>query len=356
MNSARSWPAVIAAVTGSVMVGFMPIMARHLYADGLDAPSMLFWRYTIALPVLLIAAMATRLDLIRAWRGGAWKIALVGATLGVGQTICFWESIRFIDTGLADLLFYTYPGLTLLLDRLLFGRTIRAKAVLCVAIILLGAALITVPGLRGGSIDLRGLLWAIPSPLIYVFYLAANSVLLRGQKPLTGALCLYSGMALAFAAACAVGGLDVPANADTWALMVLAALGPGALTITLFSYSVPRLGPSSYAIIANMELVTVVTVGVTLLGEKMTAERAMGGALIVAGIVGYGLLRTLVTSSSLSTPGGGEGRGEAGDSSGVGARPPHPPSAARWAPPSPPMGGEGKWGLRRLEQPAQHVL
>jgi drug/metabolite transporter (DMT)-like permease len=291
MNSLRLWPAVLAAASGSVLVGFMPLMARCLYADGLDASSMLFWRYVIALPVLLAAALATRLDLVQAWRAGAWKIVVVGATLGVGQTICFWESIKFIDTGLADLLFYTYPCLTLLLDRLLFGRTIRRRTVLCVAIILSGAALITVPGLRGGAIDWRGLAWAIPSPLIYVFYLAANSVLLRRQKPLAGAICLYSGMALAFGATCVVAGLDVPANAGTWALMVAAALGPGALVITLFSYSVPRLGPSSYAIVANMELVTVVTVGVALLGEKMTAYRAMGGALIVAGIIGYRLLR-----------------------------------------------------------------
>ena len=295
----RFWPAASAAIAGSVLVGFMPIMARHLYAAGLDASSMLFWRYTIALPVLLTAAMATRLDLIWAWRTGAWKIAVVGATLGVGQTICFWESIRFIDTGLADLLFYTYPGLMLLLDRLLFGRPIRAKTVLCVAIILSGAALITVPDLRSGTVDPRGLAWALPSPLIYIFYLAANSVLLRRQKPLAGALGLYSGMALAFGATCAVAGLDVPADADTWMLMVIAALGPGALTITLFSYSVPRLGPSSYAIIANMELVTVVTVGVAFLGEKLTPERTAGGALIVTGIVGYGLLRKPATVARL---------------------------------------------------------
>src|ERR1700685_3389337 len=115
MSPGRLWPAAFAAVAGSVTVGFMPIMARALYADGLDASSMLFWRYAIALPALLIAAMATRVDLVWAWRSGAWKIVIVGATLGVGQTICFWESIRFIDTGLADLLFYTYPGLTLLL-------------------------------------------------------------------------------------------------------------------------------------------------------------------------------------------------------------------------------------------------
>jgi drug/metabolite transporter (DMT)-like permease len=290
MTRSRLLPAALAAVAGSILVGFMPILARHLYADGLDAPSMLLWRYTIALPALLIAARATRLDAVAAWRDGAWKLILVGVTLGAGQTICFWESIRFIDTSVAVLLFYTYPALTLVLDRVLFGRPIRLRAALCVAIILAGAGFITLPGLRGGAIDPRGLAWAIPSPLIYTVYLAANSVLLRGHKPLTGAICLYLGMALTFGATCLAQGLAVPQTADAWFLMLAAALGTGALVITLFSYSVPLLGPSSYAVIANLELVTVVTVGVSLLGEPMTPDRAVGGAMIVAGILGYGLL------------------------------------------------------------------
>ena len=290
MNS-RLLPAALAAIAGSVMVGFMPILARHLYAEGVDPPSMLLWRYVIALPALLIAAAATRTDLVAAWRGGAWRLVLVGTTLGAGQTITFWESIKTLDTSLAVLLFYTYPALTLVLDRVLFDRPIRRSAALCVAIILIGAGFITLPGLRSGTIDLRGLAWAIPSPLIYVFYLAANSVLLRGQRPLAGAICIYSGMALAFAVTAVVGGLDIPATAHAWSLMVLAALVPGALVITLFSYSVPRLGPSSYAIIANLELVTVVIVGVTLLGETISPERAGGGVLIIAGIIGYGLSR-----------------------------------------------------------------
>jgi drug/metabolite transporter (DMT)-like permease len=291
MNGSRPWPAAIAAVAGSVMVGFMPILARHLYADGIDAPSMLLWRYAIALPVLLMASTAARIDPVAAWRGGAVRIVLVGMTLGAGQTICFWESIKTLDTSIAVLLFYTYPALTLLLDRMLFGRPIRPAALFCVAIILVGAALITLPGLKGGSIDLRGLAWVLPSPLIYVLYLAANSVLLRRHKPLVGAVSLYLGMALTFGATCVVQGLDMPREPDTWLLLIFVALGPGAAVITLFSYSVPRLGPSSYAIIANMELVTVLAVGVTLLGEPVTPERVAGGGLILAGIVGYGLLR-----------------------------------------------------------------
>ena len=285
------WPAVAAAIGGSVMVGFMPIAALHLYADGLSAPSMLLWRYAIALPALAIAAAATRLDIVAAWRRGGGKIVLVGATLGAGQTLCFWESIRTLDTSIAVLLFYTYPVLTLALDRILFKRPIRATPLFCVGIILAGAALVTLPGLRGGTLAVEGLLWALPAPLVYALYLAANSVLLRSQPPLAGAIGIYLGLAVSFAAASLYGGLDVPAEASTWALIIVVALGPGALTITLFSYSVPRLGPSSYAIIANLELVTVVTVGITLLGEPITPERAAGGLLIVTGIVGYGLLR-----------------------------------------------------------------
>jgi drug/metabolite transporter (DMT)-like permease len=292
MNGAaiRVWPAALAAILGSVLVGLMPVVARRLYAEGIGAPSMLLWRFLIALPALMLAAAATRMDVIAAWRNGAWKIALVGLTLGSAQTLCFWESIKTLDTGIAVLLFYTYPALTLVLDRILFRRPIRPAAVLCIVIILGGAALISLSGVRGGTLDPHGLAWALPAPLIYVFYLAANSVLLRRQPPLAGAICLYLGMAITFAGACAYQGLDMPAEPDTWALLVFIALGSGALSITLFSYSVPLLGPSSYAVIANVELVTVVALGVLVLGEAVTPERVGGAVLIVAGILGYGLL------------------------------------------------------------------
>jgi drug/metabolite transporter (DMT)-like permease len=313
MTQTRPWGAVLAAVTGSVLVGCMPILARHLYANGVGPASMLFWRYAIALPALFAAAAATRVDWLDTWRGGAWKIGLVGATLGAGQTICFWQSIRTLDTSVAVLLFYTYPALTLVLDRLFLQQPIRARVVLCVAVILVGAGLITLPGLRGGALDPRGLAWALPGPLIYSFYLAANSVLLRRHKPLAGGFALYCGMVLSFGLVCLVQGLDVPAEPDIWLLLVFVALGPGALTITLFSYSVPLLGPSSYAIIANMELVTVVSVGVTLLGEPVTLNRAIGGGLIVAGILGYGLLRQpqAMAPHPSPLPAGGEREGPA---------------------------------------------
>src|ERR1700722_3950944 len=109
MSATRLWPAALAATAGSVMVGFMPIAALHLYSDGLSAPSMLLWRYAIALPAQAIAAAVARLDIVAAWRRGGGRIVLVGATLGAGQTLCFWESIKTLDTSIAVLRFSTYP-------------------------------------------------------------------------------------------------------------------------------------------------------------------------------------------------------------------------------------------------------
>ena len=291
---AQQWRAALAAVSGSVMVGFMPLVALQLYKAGISAPSMLVWRYGLAL-VPLTAAAAARHGFRAALRGGAWRISLVGATLGAGQTLCFWESLHTIDTSIAILLFYTYPALTLGLDRLIFKRPIRWRAALCVAMILSGAGLIALPGLHGGGIDPRGLAWILPSPLIYALYLAANSVLMRPHPPLIGAVFLYLGLAASFAGASFYLGLDIPPAADTWLLVLLIALGPGALTVTLFSYSVPRLGAASYAVIANCELLTVILVGVLVLGEKLTPERAVGAGLILCGILSHGLLNTLKT-------------------------------------------------------------
>jgi drug/metabolite transporter (DMT)-like permease len=291
LRISRSWSAALAAIGGSGLVGVMPLAAVQLYADGLSAPSMLFWRYLIAIVALGTAATLTGLKLSEAWRDGAWRIVLLGATLGAGQTLCFWESIRTLETSVAVLLFYTYPAITVALDRLVFKQRVRPLALLCIAAILSGAALITAPGLHSGSLDSRGLAWALPAPLLYAVYLAINSRLLRRHPALIGAAGLFSGMAVTFGVMSVWFGLDVPTSAAGWALLLFVGLGPGAVTMTLFTYSIPRLGASSFAILANTELVVVVSLGVLVLGESMTPWRAFGGVLIVAGIVTHALAR-----------------------------------------------------------------
>ena len=270
------WAPTLAAVSGSVMVGFMPLMARHLYAEGMSAPSMLVWRYIMALVPLGLAIAVLRLDFRAAWRQGAWVVVIIGATLGAGRRCASGRASRRSTPASRCCLFYTYPALTLALDRIVLKRPIHAPAVICIAVILCGAALVTVPGLRAGGIALIGLAWAIPAPAIYAIYLLVTTSLLRRYPTLIGAACLYLGLAASLGSAPCSSASTGRQAAATWTLLVFIALGPGALTMALFSYSAPRLGPSSYAIIANCELVTVVAVGVTRArraGHRLTRGR-----------------------------------------------------------------------------------
>jgi drug/metabolite transporter (DMT)-like permease len=199
--------------------------------------------------------------------------------------------LRWLDTGIAVLLFYTFPVVTLGVERFCFKQRVALSVLLCVTVIFAGAALIAVPGLHNGTIDPRGLAWAIPGPIIYAFYLAANARLLGRHPPLIGAGFLYGGLAAAYLGAALWLGASLPISAPGWLSLAFLALGPGAVAAIAQSYSMPRLGPPTYAIIANCELVTVVLVGAIVLGEKLTPTGAFGGGLVLAGILLHGWVR-----------------------------------------------------------------
>ena len=285
------WRAGLAAAGTNVMFGFVPLAARGLYADGLSTWSLLCWRYLLALVIIFAGIRLARLRLGAGLRQGAWRIALVGASLGAAQTLCYFQSLRWLDTGIAVLLFYTFPVVTLGVERFYFRQQVALSVLLCVIVIFVGAALIAVPGLHNGTIDSRGLAWAISGPIIYAFYLAANARLLGRHPPLIGAGFLYGGLAAAYLGAVLWLGALLPASAPGWLSLAFLALGPGAVAAVSQSYSMPRLGPSTYAIIANCELLTVVLVGVVVLGEKLTPTSALGGGLILAGILLHGWVR-----------------------------------------------------------------
>ena len=235
----------------------MPLVARRLYAAGLSAPSMLFWRYVwrcwrSARP------RRDRPRSARAWREGAWRIALVGATLGAAQTLCFWESIKTLETSIAVLLFYTYPAVTLALDRLVFKQPIRRSR--CFA---------SRHPARGGADHRAGPARRHDRPArpgLGAAGAAGLRVLSRDQRAAAAALsaadrrrpvCSRHGGNLR--ADRGAGSASTCRRAGRLGcLLLFVALGPGALTMTLFSYSVPRLGASSFAILANTEFVTVV--------------------------------------------------------------------------------------------------
>jgi len=62
----------------------------------------------------------------------------------------YFQSLHWLDSGIAELLFYTFPVVTLDVERFFLKQQVAPAALLCVVVIFAGAALIAVPGLRDG--------------------------------------------------------------------------------------------------------------------------------------------------------------------------------------------------------------
>lgn len=275
--------AVIVAAIGSISVGFVPMFISGLQKAGMSTVSTLVWRYLVALAILVPLAL-WRHRLVEEWhRGGKWLV-LNGLSLGVLQVYCYFKAIETLPTSVVVTLFYFYPVLTLVLDRMLFRLSFGPAKLAGVLIIVLGVALTSWPGFAGARIDPQGVLFVALAALGYALYIAAAYPVTKRVAPLASAVFIYGSYAIAFGFAALIYGFDWPPSPDLWlGVLFIGTLG-GALQILSFSYALPRLASSGYAVIVCLEVVTVVLAGVFLLGERLQPVQWLGVALVLGGI------------------------------------------------------------------------
>jgi inner membrane transporter RhtA len=276
--------AVLAAAIGSVSVGFVPFFVTGLQKAGIDTVSTLVWRYLVALSVLLPLALFGH-RLVDEWqRGGRW-LFLNGLTLGTFQVFCYFKAVETLPTSVVITIFYCYPLLAVMLDRMLFRIPVTTATVAGILTIVAGVALTSLPGFRGGSLDLTGVFYVLLSAVGYAAYIAAAYPATRKLPPVASATFIYLAYLLTFGTAAIIGGFAIPSSQSQWlAILFIGTLG-GALQILSFAFALPRLASSGYAVIVCLEFVTVVLAGVWLLGETLTPIQWLGIALVLAGIV-----------------------------------------------------------------------
>jgi len=298
-------PAALAAAAGSICVGTVPTLAMGLYASGLNSHSLLLWRYALALLVLLPLALATSHGLRLEWRQGGRILFLNGFVLGAAQALCYFKAIERIPSSVAITVFFSYPMFAVLIDRVYYGHRPGRSTLVALALIVSGVALTGWPALNGNSIDLVGLAYAAAVPVIYSAYLAISFRYTSLTSPFAAATCIYAGIGTTMLVIGLTVGLILPASTIDWARVTGIALVGGVVQMAAFAYSLPRLRASGYAIIVSLELVTVVVMGVLVLGEQLSPQQALGAVLVMLGVISERLLRgrAAEAAADIATPG-----------------------------------------------------
>lgn len=275
----------LAATLGSA-IGFAmntPIAAL-VYADGGNAATLMAARTGSAgLLALLFLLVARRLPRVPR---GAW-LGIVCVTLSLYlQGIGYLGSVAYIPVGLAAVIFFTWPIMVALADPFLGGPKLRPLDGLAFLIAFGGLALAIGPSIE--TLDPRGIALALLGAVGLASFLLFSRKALRSVPSMTVSFHANFGTVIlcAITAPILFDGLSFPGG-ERGQLAMLAVCGFYTLALVLQFAALKLAAAPTIAILFNLEPVISILVAGWLLGEVLTADQYLGGALVVAGLLLY---------------------------------------------------------------------
>lgn len=282
----------LSSVAMAVLFAAVVILGKQVEAGNLPFV-MLAMRFGGQSVLLFGALLVLRRPLLPE-KGERLALVLAG-TIGYGSEAAFYfTALNHGSAAAITLLFYTYPVWVMLVTIGLDRKAPPVTLFLALALALGGSALVV---LGGGTtqIETIGIVLALCTSFAYTAYLVSTDRHVKTTDPLTAALWLGTGAAVANVVyAFAFNAVVLPATGDWWRLVGMAAFSAGAFAAMLVGLQL--VGAVRNAIIGVMEPLTVAVLAFIFLSEPITASIAIGGVLILGGAVLAMLIRTTRTA------------------------------------------------------------
>lgn len=281
MKSHRK-PGYVMGMLAAAMYGLNPLFALPLYEDGMDAWSVLLFRYLLSLPILAGITLWQGVD-FRLKRGEVLQLFVLGMQMAA-SSIFLYLAYNYMDASIASTILFVYPILTAVLMSTVFREHIHKLVWLCLLTATVGIAVLY----RGDGVhnlSLIGTLLVIISAFTYAIYLVFINKGTVHQMP-ASKLTFY---VLLFGSLLIIGGVIwqghvmIPQGIQ-WGYSFGSALFPTALSLIFTSLAIHRIGSTDTAILGALEPLTAVFIGLTIFGESISWRSAMGITLIIVAV------------------------------------------------------------------------
>ncbi|AOZ51486.1 DMT family transporter [Chromobacterium vaccinii] len=262
---------LVSAIWGGTFI------AGKALAGGLPPLLAASLRFAIASATLLGCLALTRTPLVRPAPGQMLRLSALGLLGVFGYNLFFFYGLQRIGAARASLIVALNPAMIALASFLLLKEALPPLKLVGVALCLAGAA----DG--GGDLLILGCVacWAA--------YSVGSRGLSQALGPLqTATWSILLGTAMLWLAAWLRGDASLAAigklDAAQWGgLLYLGALG-SALAYIWYYDGIRRIGAARAGLFIALNPLCAVLLGAGLLGERLSLEMAVGGALAIAGI------------------------------------------------------------------------
>jgi len=270
-------------VLSSLGFGSLTTITLFVTRRGLPLLPAMVWRYFLAGVVFFLLVRSMRVEAVP--RSRAFRLMLVG---GLGQALITYLSLRALDylpVGPLAFLFYTYPAWVALITAVTGRDRVTIPRVVALGLAMSGiAVMVGMPS--AAALDVRGILLALGTALLYALYLPVLHKVQEGLPPLITSFYLVAGVFMAFLAASIVTGeFQLPANATVWVFVMALALVSTVMAFITLVAGLRILGPVRTSIVSTIEPFFTTMLGVFLLGEAFTVAIIAGGAMIAGAVI-----------------------------------------------------------------------
>lgn len=273
----------VACLLSAIGFGVMAVFAKLAYDQGVGVEGLLLVRFALAGAVLLVAAaLSGRLRRLPG-RTVVTGLLMGGAGYAV-QAGLYFGALTRVDASQVALVFSVYPLLVMV--GAVVTRRERATRKRGAALLLaLSGVTLVLGGAAGGGFDGAGATLGFGSAVVYTCYILVGDRV-AGDDPLSFAALVCCGAFVAIgASSLRHGAPDLAFTARGWLWLVLIALVSTVGAILLFFAGLARVGPTVASLLSIVEPVVTVTSAAVVFGESLSAQQALGGAMVLGAVL-----------------------------------------------------------------------
>lgn len=275
----------ICAILAAVGFGAAPLLASYVFVCGTTPLILAFLRVAMMVPLFGAAVLFKKGESFCVSGKALLKITMLAATGGVLTTALLFKAYTCLDTGTATTLNFTYPVFVMLFGVLVYKDKVTRWVAISFALCVAGISLFCDPG---GNFTWTGFLLALGSGVtygVYALYMDKSHIMDEvGLYAFTFYFFLIS--AVIFVPLLLItGSIRFSMSGSGWLFTVLFALDGGILATLLFQIGIQKIGSQKASVLAALEPVVSVVLGVLFLNEAITVRGIVGVALVLVSTI-----------------------------------------------------------------------
>lgn len=273
----------LCAVGAAVCYGTNPLGALNLYAEGMNTPSVLFYRFGLAWLIVAVV-MLFRRESLKVDRREFLTLTALGV-LFIFSSLTLYLSFHLMPAGVASTILFTYPVMTAAIMAVFFRERIRTGTIMSILLSFAGVLLLYWSD-GSGTLHIGGVVLVLVSALTYALYIIVvdKSPLAMSSFKINFYVLFYCAAGMALFALLSGQPLQLPPTPRAWLWVSWLAVVPAIMALVMMVYAAKYIGSTPTAILGALEPTTAVLIGVLVFAEPFTLRLLCGIALILAAV------------------------------------------------------------------------